>query len=274
MANIEKVGLPPERVLYDDGGHQCLLLEDYGHGQMIQSNVYMIIDNNKGILLDPGGHKLFKPLFSDISQLIGIANLEYIFLSHQDPDIVAGINGWLMTTNAIAVISKWWVRFIPHYGLDRYVVDRLKPLEDEGGILKLGNSELFIIPGHFMHSPGHFQIYDPVSKILFSDDMFFSFGMNYLIVDNPDQLEEHIKKYMEPYVKRFMGGQRIFKPYAKMLREIDEVFGIDIIAPQHGAIIKGHDNVMKVIEWMENLQAGPDIIGPVFQIPQKRLKFD
>ena len=264
----------PERILYDDGNHKFLLLEDYGQGEMVQSNVFLIVDSGKGMILDPGGHKLFKPLFSDVAKIIGAPNLDYIFLSHQDPDIVAGINGWLMTTNAVAIISKWWLRFIPHYGLDKYVEPRLKGIEDEGGILRLGNCDLFILPAHFMHSPGNFQVYDPVAKILFSGDMFFSFGMPYEYVNPGDDIENHIKTYMEPYVKRFMGGKQVFKPYAKMLREIDEAFGIETIAPQHGAIIKGHDNVMKVIEWMENLEAGPDIIGPLFQIPKTRLKFD
>ena len=31
---------------------------------------------------------------------------------------------------------------------------------------------------------------------------------------------------------------------------------------------------MRVIEWVENLEAGPDIIAPVFQIPKNHLKFD
>jgi flavorubredoxin len=263
----------PNRILFDNGQHQFYLLEDYGQGQMVQSNVFLVVDNNKGMLVDPGGHKLFKPLFSDIAQLIGIQNLDYIFLSHQDPDIVAGINGWLMTSNALALISKLWLRFIPHYGLDRYVADRLKGLEDEGGILRLGESDIFIIPAYFMHSPGNFNFYDPVSKILFSGDMFFSFGAPYEFVNPGDDIEKHLKEYVEPYVKRFMGGKQVFKPYAKMLREIDDIFGIEIIAPQHGAIIKGHDNVMKVLDWVENLEAGPDIIGPVFQIPKNRLNF-
>jgi len=273
MTTKKKIDLDGERILYDDGNHQCLLLEDYGHGEMVQTNVYLIVDSGKGMLLDPGGHKLFKPLFSDISQYIGISNLQYIFLSHQDPDIVAGINGWLMTTNAVAMISKYWTRFIPHYGLDKYVVDRLKPLEDEGGVLKLGNSEILIIPGHFMHSPGHFQVFDPTAKILFSDDMFFSFGMDYTFVDDPDRLEEHVKTYMEPFVKRFMGGSRVFKPYARMLRELDERYGIEIIAPQHGAIIRGRQNVQRLIEWVENLQAGPDVMDAVYRIPQNPIEF-
>ena len=264
----------PERILYDDGNHKFILLEDYGQGQMVQSNVYLVIDNNRGMLVDPGGHKLFKPLFADIAQVLGIQNLKYIFLSHQDPDIVAGINGWLMTSQALALISKWWLRFIPHYGLDRYVEPRLKGLEDEGGILNLGNAEIFILPAHFMHSPGNFQFYDPVAKVLFSGDMFFSFGASYEFVNPGDDIDKHLKEYVEPYVKRFMGGKQVFKPYARMLREIDEIFGIEVIAPQHGAIIKGHDNVMRVIEWVENLEAGPDIIAPVFQIPKNHLKFD
>jgi flavorubredoxin len=51
--------------------------------------------------------------------------------SHQDPDIVAGANGWLITTNATALASKIWLRFIAHFGVDRLVVDRIKGLFEE-----------------------------------------------------------------------------------------------------------------------------------------------
>ncbi len=80
-------------MLFDNGFHQNILLEDFGSGQMVQANVHLIVDNKKSIILDPGGHKVFKHVLTEIGALSGIGNITYIFLSHQDPDIVSAING-------------------------------------------------------------------------------------------------------------------------------------------------------------------------------------
>ena len=36
-------------------------------------------------------------------------------------DIVAALNGWLMTTDADAYVSSLWTRFVPHFGFDHLV---------------------------------------------------------------------------------------------------------------------------------------------------------
>jgi flavorubredoxin len=187
-------------ILFDNGVHKNILLEDFGHGEMVQANVHLIVDNGKGMILDPGGHKVFKHLLQEIGVLIGVDNLQWIFFSHQDPDIVAAANGWLMTTKATAIASKLWLRFIPHFGVDRLVADRIKGLDDEGAIITLGNTDMYIIPGHWLHSPGNFQVYDPVSKILYSGDLGASLGQDYQFVND---FEEHIK-YMEGFHRRYI----------------------------------------------------------------------
>jgi len=63
-----------------------------------------------------------------------------------------------MTTDAEAWISGLWTRFVPHFGLDRLVESRLKPIPDEGMSLELGGMDLVILPAHFLHSPGNFQV--------------------------------------------------------------------------------------------------------------------
>jgi len=148
-------------ILFDNGVHKNILLEDFGHGEMVQANVHLIVDNGKGMILDPGGHKVFKHLLQEIGVLIGVDNLQWIFFSHQDPDIVAAANGWLMTTKATAIASKLWLRFIQHFGVDRLVVDRIKGLDDEGAIITLGNTDMYIIPGHWLHSPRKFPSIRP-----------------------------------------------------------------------------------------------------------------
>ena len=254
-----------ERVIYQDDNHLNILLEDFGHGEMVQANVHMIVDNGEGILLDPGGHKVFKHLLTEVGTLIGLGNLKYIFLSHQDPDIVAAINGWLMTTQAIALSSKLWIRFIPHFGVDKFVVDRIKGISDKGGTIKLGNNKLYIIPAHFLHSPGNFQIYDPVSKTLYSGDLGASLGQDYIFTSN---FEEHVK-YMEVFHRRYIPCNRVLKHWVKMVRDLD----IENIAPQHGAIMKGKEIVNKFLDWLENLECGIDIMEPIYKINDKELEF-
>jgi len=249
-------------ILFDNGVHKNILLEDFGHGEMVQANVHLIVDNGKGMILDPGGHKVFKHLLQEIGVLIGVDNLQWIFFSHQDPDVVAAANGWLMTTKATAIASKLWLRFIPHFGVDRFVADRIKGLDDKGAIITLGNTDMYIIPGHWLHSPGNFQVYDPVSKILYSGDLGASLGQDYEFVSN---FEEHIK-YMEGFHRRYIPSSKALRLWAKMVRQLD----IETIAPQHGAIFKGKEMVNKFIDWVSSLETGSDLMDDVYKIPTKR----
>jgi flavorubredoxin len=98
---------------------------------------------------------------------------------------------WMVNDNKGNIYSfKLWLKFIPHFGVDKLVADRIKGLDDEGAIIILGNTDLYIIPDHWIRSPGNFQVYDPVSKILYSGDLGASLGQDYEFVSN---FAEHIK---------------------------------------------------------------------------------
>ena len=108
--------------LYNESDHRFVLLEGYGKGEMVPTNQVLIQNDKEAILLDPGGHKVHYDVMNEISALISINDLKYLFFSHQDPDIVAAANAWLMLTDADAYISKLWVRFIPHFGIDELML--------------------------------------------------------------------------------------------------------------------------------------------------------
>ncbi len=248
--------------LFDDGNHKNILLEDFGHGKMVQSNVHFIVDNGQGIIMDPGGQKIFKHLISEVAGLVGFNGLKYIFLSHQDPDIVACINAWLMTTKADALAPSIWDRFIPHFGVDSLMVDRIKSIPDEGMILKLGNSELLLLPAHFLHSCGNIQIYDPISKILYSGDLGASLGQDYTEVTD---FESHIQ-YMEGFHRRFIASKKVLNAWLEMIKKLD----IEVIAPQHGAYIRGKDKIAQFLDWLQDFECGVDIMSKNgFKIPTK-----
>ncbi len=246
--------------LYDDGVHRNILLEDFEAGDMaVQANQHVIVHGSCGMVLDPGGHKVYSRVLSGAFSALAGGKLTHIFLSHQDPDIVAAVNGWLMTTDATAYISVLWTRFVPHFGVDHMVLDRLKPIPDEGMVFNLGGCSLIAVPAHFMHSEGNFQLYDPIAKILYTGDLGASIGADYRVV--PD-FGAHLQ-YMTGFHKRYMVANRIMRLWADMVRPLD----IEIIAPQHGALFKGKEMVAQFIDWCADLECGVDLVSPLFKLP-------
>lgn len=247
-------------VLFDDGNHRNLLMEDFGLGGLaVQANQHLIVNGEAGLLLDPGGHKVYSKVLAETFSALGRGKLRYIFLSHQDPDIVAAINGWLMTTEADAYISSLWIRFVPHFGFDHLVADRLKPIPDHGMTLELNGAKLLILPAHFLHSEGNFQLYDPAAKILYSGDLGASLGAEYVKVTDFD---DHLQ-YMTGFHQRYMASNVALKAWANMVRKLD----IRIIAPQHGAYFEGPEMVQRFIDWCSTLQCGVDLIDQLYKLP-------
>lgn len=251
MANI---------VLFEQGDHKNVLLDEQDLGEAIQANQHLIIHKNQGMILDPGGHKAYRKALSDTTSALGGGKLKYIFLSHQDPDIVAAVNGWLMTTEATAFAPEIWLRFIPHFGVDKLVIDRLKGLPDHGVVMDLAGCKLLTLPTHYLHSCGVFSLYDPISKILYSGDFATSVGTSYREV--PD-FDAHIQ-YIEPFHRRFMVSNRTVRLWTKMIRQLD----IEIFAPQHGAFYRGKEMIGRLLDWCDQVPCGLDLMDDLFQVPK------
>lgn len=243
----------PNTTIYADAEHHNVLIEDFGLGGLaVQANQHIIIHRDEAMLLDPGGHKIYSKVLSETANIIGPRSLRYIFLSHQDPDIVAAVNGWLMTTDAEALISELWVRFVPHFGLDHLVAHRLRAIPDEGLTILLAELPLRIIPAHFLHSAGNFQVYDARSRILYSGDLGASLGAEYVFVED---FEGHLP-YMEGFHRRYMTSNAAMRAWASTVRSLD----IEVIAPQHGALFRGKALVERFIDWCASLECGVDLL--------------
>lgn len=248
------------QTLFDANGHKNVMFDDLSSGHMVQANQHLIVANGEALLLDPGGHKIYTQLFAKTAALVPISGLKHILFSHQDPDIVAAANGWLMVTDAKAYLSALWLRFIPHFGIDDLMVKRITPIPDGGMVVIVGGTPITLLPAHFLHSPGNFQAYDPVSKILYTGDLGASLGQPY--VEVPD-FDGHIP-YMDGFHRRYMPSSRALKLWAAMVRTLE----IDTIAPQHGAIIKGKPMVARFIDWIDNLVCGVDTLEGVYTVPK------
>jgi flavorubredoxin len=244
-------------VLFDDGKHKNVLLEDFSGGGAVQANQHLVIHDHAAMILDPGGHKVYAKVLGETTALLAGGSLEYIFLSHQDPDVVAATNGWLMTTDAIAYCSDLWLRFIPHFGVDQLVANRLHGIPDGGMTLDLRGCPLKILPAHFLHSCGNFHVYDPIAKILYSGDLGASLGMAYREV--PD-FKAHLP-HMAGFHRRYMASSKVMRAWVAMVRKLD----IETIAPQHGAVFRGRDMCKDFLDWCDSIECGIDVMLDLFE---------
>jgi len=248
-------------ILFENDRHRVIGFNGLVTGKGIQANQFVIRNGETEILLDPGGDLLYAPLVIELSKLGPVEKLDYVFASHQDPDIIASMDRWLMKTKARVICSELWSRFLPHllpgYMDDQMGVDlekRIMPIPDSGQLLPFGDTQLSILPAHFLHSVGNLQIYDPVSKILFSGDMGASLMSGSFEIDIED-FEDHIQ-YMEGFHQRYMCSSKACKLWANMVRNLD----IDMIVPQHGKPFKGKPMVEKFLRWIEELPCGIDLL--------------
>lgn len=249
--------------LYNDGNHKCVVFNDLVKGEGIQCNQFIIVDKGEGMLLDPGGNLTYKDLISEMSKFFLPAHTRYVFASHQDPDIVASANGWLLITDANILISQDWTRFIPHFCSRGMTVGRLIPIPHRGMNVELGQCQLKILPAHYLHTVGNHQIYDPLSKILFSGDVGASLvdasQAGHPIADFAAHLPN-----MAGFHAHYMSNNKVCRLWVSMIRQLD----VEWIVPQHGASFKGKEMVNKFLDWLEALECGTDLMTEAdYQVP-------
>lgn len=247
-------------VIYDDGMHKFIWLgwEEHEEEGLVQVNQYLIENKGIGVILDPGGIHVFPRVVANVSRYLDLEKIQHLFFSHQDPDVSSGVALWLSVTPAKVYILEWWVRFLPHYGI--FDVSRVVKLQDKGGRIQLPSGDfLEIIPAHFLHSIANFNVYDSRSKTLFTGDIgaaIFPKGQRYTYVEDFDN---HLK-LMEGFHKRYLASNTVIKKYLDRISILD----IQIIAPQHGAIIYKKEHIERFFSWLGNLRCGVDISDELY----------
>ncbi|MCW8931612.1 MAG: FprA family A-type flavoprotein [Gammaproteobacteria bacterium] len=249
--------------LYNDGQHKCVIFRDLVRGsEAVQANQILVYDNDHAALLDPGGELTYSGLFMGMSKYMNVKNLDYVVASHQDPDIVASLNKWLVGTNCKVVVPELWARFIPHFTRPGKIEERTIGIPDQGMQLELGSIKLMALPAHFLHAEGNFHFYDPKSKILFSGDM----GANLCPakdLDKPITSLQEILPYAEGFHRRYMNSNKVCRFWVNMVRQLD----IDIIAPQHGRSYTGKA-INEFLDWIEELECGIDLFTQInYRLP-------
>ncbi len=214
---------------------------------IIDTNQYLIKNQDRSLLLDPGGIEIFASMLSAVLHHVPVDQITDLFASHQDPDIISSLGLWDQALPSGRLHAPWiWESFIRHFGLKKI---KYEPIPDAGGYLNLGSLKLHLIPAHYLHSSGNFHVYDPTAKILMSGDVGAALeppGTEMFVND----FDEHIT-HMKMFHQRWMPSNRAKNDWIQRVRKLD----INILAPQHGRLFKGED-VGRFLDWFEALEVG------------------
>ncbi len=243
-------------VIAETDNHKFILLNesDPGEEDGIRSNQYLVLHDNQGVLLDPGGFGVMPRALAELLSHLEPDRIKAIVLSHQDPDIVGGLATWLELTEATVYVSRIWTRFLPHYGIKS--MHRFIGVPDEGMPLKIAE-EFFLqlLPAHFLHSEGQLNVYDPLTRVLFTGDIgaaMLPSDEDYVFVDDFAAHRRHI----EEFHRRYMCSSRAIKVWLNTISTLD----IDYLAPQHGPIYRGRA-VQDFLAWISELNCGIDLLA-------------
>ncbi|MGB6020488.1 MAG: ATP-binding protein [Sulfurimonadaceae bacterium] len=217
----------------------------YLENDPFQCHPYFIENGNESILIDPGSMLEFDAVVKKINAISSMRSIKYIVLHHQDPDLAAAVpqmEELINRDDLLVVTHSRMVPLVKHYMItsDYYEIDR-QEFKLHAGELHL---QFFTTP--YCHSPGAFVSYEPVTKTLFSGDIFGGIEESWEFYAKDDYFEKAKQFHAE-----YMPSKDIFN-YA--LSKI-EVLDLNLIAPQHGSIIE-KERIAPLIRQMKALECG------------------
>ncbi|MDD5372967.1 MAG: ATP-binding protein [Sulfurimonas sp.] len=211
-----------------------------------QCHSYLIKNGNESILIDPGSMIEFNETVRKIKSIVDICSIKYIILHHQDPDLAAAvpeIEKLINRDDLLIVTHSRMSLLIKHYMVTSkyYEIDK-----QNNQLITSGGLKLDFLTTPYCHSPGAFVSYEPISKVLFSGDIFGGIEESWEFYAD----ETYFLKAKQ-FHQEYMPSKDIFNYALGKIEKLD----IDLIAPQHGSVIE-KKYIASLITDMKNLDCG------------------
>ncbi|RLG10201.1 hypothetical protein DRN73_08420 [Candidatus Pacearchaeota archaeon] len=216
------------------------------------------------MLFDPGTILDITYLEDVLKNLIGgVEKLNFIFLSHQDPDVSSNSLYFISKSKSLIISSIDTLRFIKMYGIPE---NRVVPIENFKSMkvkIKSTGHIIEFLPANFCHFKGAYMVYDYETRILFSGDFLSGLNTKFsgdIFADEDSWLGISL------FHQIYMPSSHAIKNTVNRIKNLTP-FPV-LIAPQHGDLIK--DRYIKLfLERLENLKVGIELLGK--STPQKEM---
>ncbi len=146
----------------------------YGVPDGVSYNSYLLLDE-KTVLFDTVDKAVYEVFFENVAYALGGRKLDYLLISHIEPDHAATIEGLLLRHPGVRILCNAKVKtMLSQFFLTDYS-DRID-LVKEGDVFSAGRHELTFLMAPMVHWPEVMMTYDKTTGTLFSADAFGSFG--------------------------------------------------------------------------------------------------
>jgi len=236
----------------------------YDQESGLHCNPYLIIDNDEALVIDGGSRPDFPTVMMKILQT-GIApnQIKALLYQHYDPDLCGSIpnfEGIIKRPDLKIISASENLMFIRHYS----VASKLRTLtEGKNQFTFSSGRTLQFIKTPYSHSAGSFVTFDPLSKIIFTSDLFGSYGSEWELIlklrpdciecvnlsDCPKKLPNcPINDILNFHKKIMTSGKALKYAFEKILQ-----LPFEKIAPQHGSVIADKREMRYVFKLLTSL---------------------
>ncbi|GIX41882.1 MAG: hypothetical protein KatS3mg129_1615 [Leptospiraceae bacterium] len=217
----------------------------YLENDPFQCHPYFIDLGKNSILIDPGSMMEIETIINKVNQISSIKNIRYIILHHQDPDLCAAVPYLeeIIDREELTIVTHSRMTFlIKHYGTK----SSYYKIDVENFELNINGYLLKFYTTPYCHSPGAFVTYDIQTKVLFSGDLFGGLEESWEFF-----ADENYFKHIEGFHMAYMPSKDILNYALRKIEKLD----IELIAPQHGSIIK-KEFIKPLIDKMKEMECG------------------
>lgn len=213
-----------------------------------RANTYLITDGDAGVLVDPGPAHGFEATRRATERALDGGALVGVVVCHQDPDVAGSIAAWVEYAPDVQVITSPRTKvLLPHYGLKDYRYHDIT-----SGPFPLGGAPLRFVEAPFLHFPGAFATYEPVSRSLLSGDVWAALDTDPRMVVS--DFEAHAQK-LDLFHLDYMACNLAARGFVARLADLE----IHAILPQHGSIV-ARPEVPAALDYLEHLECGVDLV--------------
>ncbi len=219
----------------------------------LRCNPYLLDFGEEALLIDPGSWLDFSAVTEKILSLTDFSKIKYIVLQHQGPDACAMVPLLEeMIPHPITIITHPFnFYFLKHYG----ITSSMHSIFENNGkfILEKSGATLEFFSTPYVPSPGNFITLFASQKILFSGNL-----LGWVGEEEWDLIDTRLEKigYAE-WHHLIISDKKILKNALEKIKAMD----LEWVAPQHGSIFQGKDNISKIINRLEKINYSKDFFG-------------
>ena len=204
----------------------------YGVPDGVSYNSYLLLDE-KTVLFDTVDKAVFEVFFENVAHALGGRKLDYLLISHMEPDHAATIEGLLLRYPETRILCNAKAKgMLSQFFLKDYS-DRID-LVKEGDVFSTGKHELSFFMAPMVHWPEVMMTYDRTDKVLFSADAFGTFGAlnGRLFADETDFFAENLDEARR-YYTNIVGK---YGPQVQAALKKAAALDIATVCPLHGFV--------------------------------------